>query len=150
MTIEIVNSEKALNALIAKAHRADNALAINLHAAAFNCLMVSINKRDARPMQRLFDKLTPAAKDALQLWCAKFGNLKFNREKQSFGIDDKKGANADGARAIGPMDYRKETKPKVKHAFNFAAELKKLQERANRHNCSGKAMVLLGQAVKAA
>ena len=150
IVITLLNDTRAIDRAINAAITSGGKFGQVLHLAAYNCLVLCANNNDVRPLNRLYAGLTPAARDALQLWAVKFGNVHFSQKQKAFSHDKKRTADVSGMLAIGPMDYRKEKVARQPVAFDLKAELERILKRAEKHNISGKPVQLIEQAIRAA
>lgn len=148
-----LNSDKSVFGLNKQAHTATNKAAEIVHHAAWQCLARVDANNDVRPLNHLYAGLKPAARLALKAWAVKFGKVRFETNLDGFKAATKTTLDADTLKAraeIGPFEYQRANKPKVAKVFDLASEIKKLAERAGRHNITGKPVELLLQAAKAA
>lgn len=150
MAVTLFNDEKALNRLIGSIAKTSKSFALNIHTAAYNCLVLCENTGDIRPMQKLYNVLPNAERLALRVWATKHGKFRFNNAKEAFGSAKNAVSDLPGAEETGPLAYRPTPKARTRREFNLKAELQKLAARAVKHECSGKAVSLLEQAVVAA
>lgn len=149
MSIKIVND---VDGLISAAHKAGATFNEAFHVAAFNCVHLSDANGDVRPLNRLFEKLTPAAANALKSWAVHFAAVKYDPDVKGFKVNKAREVSDEmkaERETVGPMEYVRAAKPKTVTAFNLVTELRKLRDKAEKHNCNGPAMVHLAAAINA-
>lgn len=145
--ITLVND---IDACIAAAHKGSGVFSEALHLAAFNCMnSVDVNG-DTRPLNRLFEKLPIGAQNALKAWCLHFGAVKYDADLLGFKVNRAIDKSSDEYKAIaaeretvGPMEYRREAKPKVAKTFDLASEVAKLTQKAIKNGYSGQPIARL-------
>jgi hypothetical protein len=145
--IKLVND---IDACIAAAHKGSGVFSEALHLAAFNCMNAVDVNGDTRPLNRLFEKLPIGAQNALKAWCLHFGAVKYDADLLGFKLNrsidkttDEYKALAAEREATGPMEYRREARPKVTKQFDLASEVAKLTARAIKNGYSGQPIARL-------
>jgi hypothetical protein len=149
-TIALIND---VDAAIDLAHSSHGDFAFNLHNAGFNVLAIVDLSGDTRPLNRLYEKLSPAAATALRMWANHFGPVKFDADLSGFKLDRKRSSDDEMklAREItGPMEYKREVKPRVAKTFNAVTEIYKFIQRCDKEGVNVEAISHLTAAMKAA
>lgn len=142
----LINDVKSLNKLIKSAHTNSTKFAEILHDAAYNTVFHAINTGDVRPLQALYQGLTPVAQQSLKIWATKFGPFTFNGKNNLFKVKKGRAHDASSLNSISPMVYRTPKKAPVTNVFNLADEIGKLIARANKHQAATAAVVMLQKA----
>ena len=146
----LVNDVKQINKLIKSAHTNSVKFAEILHDAAYNTVFHAINTGDVRPLQALYQGLTPVAQYALVTWAKKFGPFTFDTKNNVFKVKKDRSHDTSSLNSISPMVYRTPKKAPVKSEFNLADEIGKLIARAAKHNAPTAPVAMLSNALKLA
>lgn len=144
----LVNDVKTINKLVTTAITSSTKFAELLHDAAYNCVMHDYNTGDIRPLQRLYNGLSPNAKLALRVWAVKFLQVRFKNE--TFAHNKKPVVDLGSAFAIGPMEYQKPKAVKTAKVFDLKKELEAVLARAIKHSVTGPTLTHIEKAIKAA
>jgi hypothetical protein len=144
--MELINDFKRVNRMIVSLGKSGAKFNQTMHLIAYNCLVLTDNTGDIRPMQHLHDVLTPANQRALILWAREFGKYTYDAEAKQFKYAKGKTTRRIDAEAVSPLAYEKAKIKKATPTFNLAEALDRLIQRGRKAGVTGKAWDTLLQA----